>query len=130
MTRIDPLADALTNIKNHETVAKKECLIRPASKLLGQILRVMQEHEYISTYEFVDDGREGMFKINLRGKINNCKAIKPRYAVGKNEFEKFEKRYLPSRDIGIIIVSTSKGLVTHKQAKSDKVGGRLIAYIY
>ncbi len=130
MTRIDPLADALVNIKNHENAAKKECVIRPASKLLGEVLRIMQEMSYISTYEFIDDGREGMYKINLIGKINDCKAIKPRYAVKKAEFEKYEKRYLPARDIGILVVSTPKGVVTHNAAKEKLTGGRLIAYIY
>ena len=70
--RIDPLTDALTSIRNHEGAAKKDCIIRPASKLLGEVLKVMQKNEYINTYEFVDDGMEGMFKIRLAGKINNC----------------------------------------------------------
>src|SRR3989344_1136772 len=111
MTRLDPLTDALVNIRNHEIAAKKTCVIRPASKLLGEILRVMQEKNYIGTYEFIDDGRDGMYKVNLLGRINQCRAIKPRYAVKKTEFEKFEKRYLPSRDIGTLIVSTPRGVM-------------------
>ncbi|HIH16522.1 MAG TPA: 30S ribosomal protein S8 [Candidatus Diapherotrites archaeon] len=130
MTRTDPLADALINIKNHEGVSKRLCMVRPASRLLGEILRVMQEKRYISTYELVDDGREGLYKITLLGKINECKAIKPRYAVAKDEFEKFEKRYLPSVDIGTIIVSTPQGVFTHADAKKRGIGGRLLAYVY
>lgn len=130
MTRLDPLTDALVNIRNHEIAAKKTCVIRPASKLLGEILRVMQEKNYIGTYEFIDDGRDGMYKVNLLGRINQCKAIKPRYAVKKTEFEKFEKRYLPSRDIGMLIVSTPHGVMTHFAAKDNDTGGRLLAFIY
>ncbi|MFH1224779.1 MAG: 30S ribosomal protein S8 [Candidatus Diapherotrites archaeon] len=130
MVRTDPLADALANIKNHELASKKECLVRPASKLLGEVLKVMQKQGYISTYEYVDDGRDGMYRINLTGRINDCKAIKPRYAVGKNGFEKYEKRYLPSRGIGALIISTPKGIVTHSDAKREATGGRLLAYIY
>ena len=130
MTRTDPLADALINIKNHEGASKRLCVVRPASRLLGEILRVMQEKRYISTYELVDDGREGLYKITLLGKINECKAIKPRYAVAKDEFEKFEKRYLPSVDIGTIIVSTPQGVFTHADAKKRGIGGRLLAYVY
>lgn len=130
MTRLDPLTDALINIKNHENSAKKACVIRPASKLLGEILRVMQEKSYIGTYEFIDDGRDGMYKVNLLGKINQVKAIKPRYPVKKNDFEKFEKRYLPSRDIGLLIVSTPQGVMTHFAAKEKETGGRLLAFIY
>src|SRR3989338_9897171 len=128
--RIDPLTDALTSIRNHEGSAKKDCIIRPASKLLGELLRVMQKNEYIGTYEFVDDGMEGMFKITLAGKINNCRVIKPRYAVRKDEFEKYEKRYLPAKDIGMLIVSTPKGVMTHREAKEAAIGGRLIAFVY
>ncbi|MFH1586926.1 MAG: 30S ribosomal protein S8 [Candidatus Diapherotrites archaeon] len=130
MSRVDPLSDALTNIKNHETASKKVCLIRPASKLLGEVLRVMQEKEYISTYEFIDDGRDGMYKIHLLGKINSCQAIKPRYAVRKNEFEKYEKRYLPSKDVGTLIVTTPNGVITHRDAKKNLSGGRLIAFVF
>ena len=130
MSRNDPLADALINMKNHENAAKKECVIRPASKIMKEVLRIMQEKEYIGAFEFVDDGREGLFKVKLIGRINECRAIKPRYAVKKTEFEKFEKRYLPSFDVGTIIVTTPKGVVTHDEAKQMHSGGRLLAYIY
>ena len=127
---VDPISDALVSIKNSGQAAKTACEIRPASKLLGKILHVLQQHEYISTFELVDDGREGIYRIQLVGKINDVKAIKPRYAVKKGEFEKYEKRYLPSKDIGLLIVSTSKGVLTHKAAKSENIGGRLIAFVY
>lgn len=90
----------------------------------------MQKKGYIGIYEFIDDGREGIYKIELKGKINDCKAIKPRYAVKKDGFEKFEKRYLPSKDVGMLIVSTPEGVLTHKEAKESNIGGRLLAYIY
>ena len=130
MSRNDPIADALINLKNNENASKKECVIRPASKLLKEILRIMQEKGYIGTFEFIDDGREGLLKVQLLGKINECRAIKPRYAVKKNDFESFEKRYLPSYDIGTLIVSTPKGVVTHAKAKEMETGGRLLAYVY
>lgn len=130
MSLIDPIADALISIKNSDRAAKKECLYRPASKLFGEILKVMQANGYISSFEFIEDGRDGMYRIGLLGKINECRAIKPRYAVRKNKFELFEKRYLPARDVGILVVSTPKGVLTHKEAKSKGLGGRLIAYVY
>ncbi len=130
MSRTDPIADALTNLKNNEGAAKKQCVIRPASKLLREIFRIMQKQGYIGTFEFVDDGREGLFKVQLLGKINEARAIKPRYAVKKDEIEKFEKKYLPSFDVGTIIVSTPQGVLTHSEAKERNTGGRLLAYIY
>lgn len=130
MSLVDPIADGLVAIKNSENAAKKECLYRPASKLFGEVLKVMQAKGYISHFEFVEDGRDGVYRIGLLGKINDCKAIKPRHAVKKDKFELFEKRYLPARDIGIIIVSTPQGVVTHKEAKERGIGGRLIAFVY
>lgn len=127
---MDPIANALINIKNHDLASKKECVFRPASKLLGEILKVMQSRGYINAFEFVDDGRGGICRVELLGKINECKAIKPRHAVKKDGFEKFEKRYLPSKDVGIMIVSTPNGLKTHFDAKKENLGGRLVAYIY
>ncbi len=130
MASNDTIADALICIKNSDGAVKSECVFRPASKLLGEILKVMQRNGYISGFEFVEDKREGMYKVNLQGKINDCRAIKPRYAVSKDGFEKFEKRYLPSRDIGILIVTTPKGVLTHREAKEQDIGGRLLAFIY
>lgn len=127
---MDPIANALINIKNHDSASKKECVFRPASKLLGEILKVMQEKGYIGTFEFIADGRGGICRVELLGKINECRAIKPRHAVKKDGYEKFEKRYLPSKDVGILIVSTPNGVKTHFEAKGNGFGGRLIAYIY
>jgi small subunit ribosomal protein S8 len=127
---VDPVANALINLKNHERALKKQCLFRPASKLIGEILKVMQKKGFVGKFEFIDDGREGMYKVDLIGKINECKSIKPRYAVKKGEFEKYEKRYLPSKNLGILVVSTSKGVMSHREAKEQKVGGRLLAFVY
>ena len=130
MTLVDPIADAMVHIKNSDLASKKDCVFKPTSKLLGEILKVLQKQGYISTFEFIDDGRSGLFKVELTGKINNCRAIKPRYAAKKNEFEKFEKRYLPAKDVGVLIVSTVNGVLTHREAKTQGVGGRLMAFVY
>ena len=130
MSMNDTIANALINIKNNEMASKKECMLRPASGLLKEVLKKMQENNYIGTFELVDDGREGMIKVQLLGKINECRVIKPRYAVKRNEFEKFEKKFLPAFDIGTLIVSTPKGVFTHREAKEMNLGGRLLAYIY
>lgn len=120
MTLMDPLANALTNIRNNEIRGNVKCRITPASKLIGRVLRTMQKEGYIGEFEYVDDGRAGKFIVELEGNINQCGVIKPRHAVKKDEFEKFEKRYLPAKNFGIIIVSTPEGIMTHKEAK-DRV---------
>jgi len=127
---MDPLADLLTTIRNAERTGKKEISFKPSSKLIKEVLEIMKKHNYIESYEIVDDGRGGIVRIKLSGRINECKVIKPRYSCKIDEFEKFEKRFLLSRDLGIIIVSTPKGLMTHREAKEKGIGGVLIAYVY
>ncbi|MDO8427603.1 MAG: 30S ribosomal protein S8 [Candidatus Diapherotrites archaeon] len=130
MSLNDPIANALISIKNSDKAVQGHCYCKPASKLLARILEVMKANGYITQFERVDDQREGIYKIELAGKINEARVIKPRHAVKKNEFDKYEKRYLPSRDIGILIVSTPEGVLTHREVKSRGLGGRLLAYIY
>ncbi len=130
MVLMDTVSDALISIKNSDRAAKEACTYRPASRLLGEILKIIKENGYINSYEFVQDGRDGTFRVALAGKINDCKAIKPRYAVKKNEFEKFEKRYLPAKNVGILIVSTPSGVMSHTEAKKNGSGGRLLAFVY
>jgi len=130
MSLMDPLANALNHLSNCERVGKKVAYIKPASKLIGRVLKVMQDYGYIGEFEFIEDGRAGIFKVELIGKINKCGAIKPRFPVKKLGYEKFEKRYLPARDFGILIVSTTQGVMSHEEAKKRGLGGRLLAYVY
>lgn len=130
MTLMDPLANALTNIRNNELQVNESCSISPASKLIGQVLSTMQKENYISEFEYIDDDKAGKFEVELEGNINQCGVIKPRHAVKKDEFEKFEKRYLPAKNFGILIVTTPEGIMTHKEAKERGIGGRLLAYMY
>ena len=126
----DPLADALTLIKNAEKAGKLECEVRPASKLVGHVLKVMQETGYIGPFEFVDDTTGGRFRVKLNGNINNCGVIKPRHAIKKTDFEKWEARYLPAQDFGTLIVTTTAGVISHYNAKEIGTGGKLLAYVY
>ncbi len=127
---LDPLADALSIIKNAEDVGKPECTISPASKLIGSVLKVMKDKGYIGDFEFIDDGKSGVFKVLLEGKINKCGVIKPRHAVQTLEFEKWEKRFLPARGFGSLILSTSNGVMAHNEARDNGIGGHLLAYVY
>jgi small subunit ribosomal protein S8 len=126
----DPLNDAMSTIKNAATVGKGECTIRPSSKLIGRVLKVMQENGYINQFEFVDDGKAGVFKVRMEGKINNCGVIKPRFSVKKVDLETYEARYLPAQDFGVLILSTTEGVMSHVKAKELGVGGKLLAYVY
>lgn len=126
----DPLAGALSNIKNHELVRKTEVTIKPASGLIEDVLEVMKEGGYVSEIEHIEDGKGGKFEVKLTGSINDCGVIKPRFSVKKDEFEKWEKRYLPAAAFGILAVSTPEGVISHKEAKEREIGGRLLAFVY
>ena len=127
---MDTLTNGLITIINNEMRNKRECIISHASKLLGRVLRIMQFNGYIGEVEFIDDGRSGKFKVQLLGRINKCGAVKPRFAVKVDAFEIWEKKFLPSRDVGIMVVSTSKGVIAHREAEEKNVGGRLLAFVY
>jgi small subunit ribosomal protein S8 len=123
--RHDILADCFSIIKNAETVGKNECF-SPVSNLVKNVLEVMKNHGYIQGYD-----KEGKrFKVMLNHRINDCSIIKPRFSFKKDEFDKWEKRYLPASGFGIIIVTTPKGIMTHKQAKKEEMGGKLLGYVY
>lgn len=133
MTMLDTLSNALTTITNAEMRRRSEVVVWPASKLVIRVLRVMQKHGYVGEFEYVDDGRWGKIVIQLLGRINKAGAIKPRWSVAYRELLAMPywiRRYLPSRDIGILIVSTSQGVVSHKEAIELKMGGVLLAYVY
>lgn len=125
----DPLADALSTIKNAERVGKSSCVTR-ASKLIGAVLKIFQSSGYIGNYEYIEDGRGGKYRIELKGKIIDCNVIKPRFSVRADEFEKWEKRFLPAREFGLLILSTPKGIMEHTKAKQLHIGGKLLAFVY
>src|SRR3990170_281831 len=126
----DTLNDAMAVIRNAEMAGKGECLLRPASKLVGHVLEVMKQADYITGYEAVVDGRGGFFKVTLKGNINNCGVIKPRFAVRRTDLEKWEARYLPAQEFGLLILTTTEGVMSNARAKQAGVGGKLLAYVY
>ena len=133
MVMLDTLANALATIYNCEMRAKKEAIIMPASKLIIAVLRVMQKEGYIGEFEYIDDGRWGKIKVQLLGRINKVGVIKPRLPVKYSDLAKMPhwlRKYLPSRDIGILILSTPYGVMSHKEALEKHTGGVLLAYVY
>ena len=130
MTANDPLSDALSGLDNAESVGHLRHTVAPASNLIGDVLSVFAERGYIDGYEFVEDGKAGRFEVELNGAINECGVVKPRYSAGADEFEQWEKRYLPARDYGTLIVTTSHGVMSHYDAREAGVGGQVIDYVY
>jgi len=130
MTMTDPLSDALSAVKNADKLGKLDCKVEPASNTVGNVLGVLHDEGYIDSFEFVENGKAGEFDVQLAGQINDCGTVKPRYSAGADEFEKWEKRYLPGRGFGTLIVTTSHGVMTHYEAREEGVGGQVLAYVY
>ncbi len=128
MSLNDPLANALSRMLNAERIGKKECKVYPASKLIKGVFQILHDNQYVG--DLVQIGETGAYNVNLIGHLNKCGVIKPRFSVKLNDYERFEKKFLPSQDFGVLIISTPKGLMTNKEAKEQNLGGRLIAYCY
>lgn len=127
--RHDLLSDVMYVINNAENIGKKSVTV-PASKLVKDVLMVIQRAGYIGSFEFADDRKAGKFNIELIGRINMSRAVRPRFPISKKEYEKWETRYLPAKGFGLLIVSTSKGVMSQKEAAELGFGGRLLGFVY
>jgi len=125
----DLISGLFTSLQNNEMVRNRECVVK-ASKLVGEVLKVLQRHGYIGAFEFIEDGRGGKYRIQLLGRVNRAAPVRPRRNVKKDGFEQFEKQYLPGRWIGLLIVTTPKGVMSHIEASKLGHGGRLLGYVY
>ena len=128
----DPIADMLTRIRNANS-SKHESVLVPSSKMKVAIAKILDDEGYINGYEVIDDGKQGVIKINLKYGANKTKVIsglqrgrKPGLRVYANKEEM--PRVL--RGLGIAIVSTSKGIMTDKEARKNNVGGEVLAFIW
>ena len=125
----DLLADALNKIKVYENTGRAECTV-PSTRLLKNVLATLKSNGYVTEAEEFVDGKFKKLRVTLSNKINDIGVVKPRHAVTVGEYQKYETRYIPSRDFGILIVSTPNGIMSNKDAKEKHFGGRLIAYVY
>ncbi|PKL60446.1 MAG: 30S ribosomal protein S8 [Methanomicrobiales archaeon HGW-Methanomicrobiales-4] len=130
MARLNTVADAMSTLKNAADTGRAECIVQPAATLIGELLRVMKEAGYIREYALVVDGRGDQFKVTMSGMINKCGAISPRFSVKLADMESWEQQYLPSKSIGMLMVSTSKGVMSHHEARQLGIGGELLGYVY
>ena len=120
----DIVSDALNQIMNAKRIEKVNLVIRRNSKVLMGILAIMKKKGHID-YEL----KEGILNVKIL-KLNKCQAVKPRYYVGVHDLDKFLRRFLPSRKLGSLIISTNKGLLDQEEVLKENVGGSIIAYFY
>lgn len=122
----DIVSDTLNQIMNAKKAGKSTVVVGRHSKFLLSVLAIGKLKGYIQNYTV--NGRN--LEITLGDKLNACKSVKPRYLVKVDEIMKYARRYLPSRDMGIVVISTSSGLMTHHTALEKNKGGSIIAYFY
>jgi small subunit ribosomal protein S8 len=126
----DLLNDALVSLRHADLDGKPHVELAPTSKLIAEVLRIFREHHYIDEFTFVPTGRGGKYDVRLSRRINSCGVIKPRVSVAYSSLERYESRFLPAQDFGLLVLSTNRGVVSHTQARELKIGGRLLAYVY
>ncbi|MGC8496173.1 MAG: 30S ribosomal protein S8 [Candidatus Micrarchaeia archaeon] len=127
--KMDRFADAINKIKTNERIGRRECVLY-STKLTKAVLEVLKKASYIKDFSEYEDGKFKMLKVQLANKVNDIGVIKPRYAVSYEEIQKYEMMFIPSKDFGMLIISTPKGILTNKEAYESKTGGRLLAYVY
>ena len=128
----DPIADMLTRIRN-ENSSKHESVNVPCSKLRVEIAKILNDEGYINGYEVIEDGIQGIIKINLKYGANKQKVITGLKRVSKPGLRVYaSKENLPKvlKGLGIAIISTSKGIMTDREARKQNVGGEVLAFIW
>jgi len=130
MTLNNPIANMLSKILNAEKVGKADCEMRPYSKPAEKLLVILKEKGYITDFSSETGVQGGHFVVKLAGRINKCGVISPNFNVQKDGYEPYEKRFLPAKGFGILLVTTSKGVMTHEEALAKGLGGRLLGYCY
>lgn len=123
----DIVADALNMMRNAKNAKKEIVVINRISNLLIEVLKIMKQKGAIKKYKI--ESKDKSIEVTI-GDLTECKSIKPRFSVDKANIEKYRRRYLPARNMGTVIISTNKGLITHEEAQEEGIGGCLIAYFY
>lgn len=129
----DPIADYLTRVRN-AIKANHRVVEIPASNLKKEITKVLFEKGYILNYKFVEDGPQGTIKIALKydpaNKVNAVRKLIRVSTPGLRKYVGYRDMPRVLNGLGIAILSTSKGVMTDKEARNQKVGGEVLCYIY
>ncbi len=128
----DPIADYLTRIRNANNVMKETVEI-PASNIKKDITKILKDEGYIKDYEYIEDGKQGIVRVYLKYTPNREKVISGLKRISKPGLRVYaNKDEIPKvlGGLGIAIISTSKGVMTDKQARENGVGGEVICYVW
>jgi small subunit ribosomal protein S8 len=129
----DPIADYLTRVRN-AIMAKHKVVEIPASNLKKEITKILFEKGYILSYKFEEDDKQGLIKIALKyhpiSKVSAIKSLKRISKPGLRKYSDVDNLPRVLNGMGIAILSTSRGLMTEKEARKENVGGEVICYVY
>ena len=128
----DTIADLLTRIRNASS-AKHETVDVPASNMKKAICQILVDEGYVKSFTVSEDGKQGMIKIVLKYTENKMPAIKGLRRVSKpglRIYSKAEELPRVMKGLGIAIISTSKGLMTDREARKENIGGEVLAFIW
>ncbi|MDW7676953.1 MAG: 30S ribosomal protein S8 [Bacillota bacterium] len=132
MTMTDPLADMLTRIRNASAV-KHESVDVPASNIKKEVARILLEEGFVKSYDVIEDGKQGLIRIQLKYSRENEKVITGIKRISKPGLRVYAKKDDVPKvlgGLGVAIISTSQGLITDKEARAQGVGGEVIAYVW
>jgi len=132
MVMTDPIADMLTRIRNANNV-RHEKLEVPASKMKKEIAEILKREGFIRDWEYIEDNKQGILRIYLKYGKNNERVITGLKRISKPGLRVYAKAHEIPRvlgGLGIAIISTSKGVLTDKEARRQQVGGEVICYVW
>ena len=132
MQMSDVIADMLTRIRNANN-AKHQTVDIPASNMKKAIAEILVEEGYVKSFQIIDDGKQGVIRITLKylqGKQKVIRGIRRVSKPGLRIYAGYEDMPKVMNGLGIAIVSTSKGIMTDKKARAQKVGGEVLAFVW
>lgn len=132
MVMTDPIADFLTRIRN-ANIAKHESLEVPASKIKRDIAEILKNEGFVRDVEYIDDDKQGIIRVFLKYGKGNERVISGIRRISKPGLRSYVKADAVPKvlnGLGIAILSTSEGVITDKEARTKKIGGEVIAYIW
>ncbi|MFC7394859.1 30S ribosomal protein S8 [Scopulibacillus cellulosilyticus] len=132
MVMTDPIADMLTRIRNANTVRHGQ-LVLPGSRVKKEIAEILKREGFIKDVEYIEDNKQGMIRIFLKYGANKERVITGLKRISKPGLRVYAKADEVPRvlgGLGIAIVSTSKGILTDKEARQQQVGGEVLAYVW
>lgn len=132
MTMTDPIADMLTRIRN-ANVVKHETVDVPASNVKKEIARILLEEGFVRGYDVIEDGKQGIIRIQLKYSQEGDRVIQGLKRISKPGMRVYAAHdEIPKvlNGLGISVISTSKGILTDKQARKENVGGEVVCYVW